>query len=768
MSQQLKMLSVNKTVVFYSPIEGEDVLVRTGTIGEGSCFIAGTRIYTTNGIKNIENVQIGDEVVTHTGNFKKVLQLHKNHLSGRNIHELNVYKSPTIKVTDNHRFYVVQKKGVNNYTKPEWIPVSELNNKSYVMIPNQNQNITTNKLDLSDYIDNLLYDDDTCKYKYTFDNTQINLKTVDKESKHCNRFWNLDQDFLTFLGIWYGNGSIILSNEINSTQLKGIKIVSSQKNVELIKFIKEYGEKIFEVAPSIYTNKILTTITFNNVIVVNIFNHLFGNRFDGKRLPTFIYKVSPDLIKSFIAGIISSTGYIDTKLNISLALTNISLIEELYHVFRSKGIDCSVSYKKNISCKIHFGFIDFEKSNLDVDNIRKYYLDDRISRLRLYKTKSDNTEKTLRLYNNTFLNVTSNQISNITPEFVYTLGIEDDHSYAVEGLIVENCFFHSLLHAYSKNYVNMNNKERMKFVHSLRSNMASNIDKENWETLGNGLIAKIPFQENVHEILINFYKFITQDSPNIQPYTKNIIKKLIVDKDDKAIKLYKLITEIIPVSKFEQNILPDAYTECEDGLIKQCKESIIVKSAEFVIDTLKNKDVEKKRIKYITEEVVKFIHIVVEEAELSAYKSYTLSLQNVSEEVDSYTIGLISDKFDRDIYFLDSRSRMPYMTADTQNIKGRKSLIVMWIQENHYEIVGRLLPGNRIQREFNINDNLIQKLNAFVCNPEIISVKFPELISYLPKEHRSNVSSSHIQSEKEQSSSSSDEDEDEDTSDEDD
>ena len=35
---KIKILPVNKTVVFYSPIEGNDVLVRTGTIGEGSCF----------------------------------------------------------------------------------------------------------------------------------------------------------------------------------------------------------------------------------------------------------------------------------------------------------------------------------------------------------------------------------------------------------------------------------------------------------------------------------------------------------------------------------------------------------------------------------------------------------------------------------------------------------------------------------------------------------------------------------------------------------
>lgn len=38
-NKNIKRLPVNKTVVFNSPLEGDDdTLVRTGTIGEGSCF----------------------------------------------------------------------------------------------------------------------------------------------------------------------------------------------------------------------------------------------------------------------------------------------------------------------------------------------------------------------------------------------------------------------------------------------------------------------------------------------------------------------------------------------------------------------------------------------------------------------------------------------------------------------------------------------------------------------------------------------------------
>ena len=38
-NKQLSILPQNKTTVFYSPIEGKEVLVRTGIINEGSSFI---------------------------------------------------------------------------------------------------------------------------------------------------------------------------------------------------------------------------------------------------------------------------------------------------------------------------------------------------------------------------------------------------------------------------------------------------------------------------------------------------------------------------------------------------------------------------------------------------------------------------------------------------------------------------------------------------------------------------------------------------------
>ena len=49
------------------------------------------------------------------------------------------------------------------------------------------------------------------------------------------------------------------------------------------------------------------------------------------------------------------------------------------------------------------------------------------------------------------------------------------------------------------------------------------------------------------------------------------------------------------------------------------------------------------------------------------------------------------------------------------------------------KILGRLLPGNKIQREFDFNDHLVKKINMFLNEPKKIKHHYPELNDFLPK-----------------------------------
>ena len=51
------------------------------------------------------------------------------------------------------------------------------------------------------------------------------------------------------------------------------------------------------------------------------------------------------------------------------------------------------------------------------------------------------------------------------------------------------------------------------------------------------------------------------------------------------------------------------------------------------------------------------VKIIIDEAYNMAYLNYVESLHDSTMDIDSYTIGLISDKFKRDIYFIDAQNK---------------------------------------------------------------------------------------------------------------
>ena len=190
-----------------------------------------------------------------------------------------------------------------------------------------------------------------------------------------------------------------------------------------------------------------------------------------------------------------------------------------------------------------------------------------------------------------------------------------------------------------------------------------------------------------------------------------------------------------------KTILPSAYDKCAEEVISKCKTIIVKFSVNHYIKEFKKLEgqLDPERVDFYIGKLEKLVQAIVEEAENSAYMEYIESLKDSSMDVDSYTIGLISDKFNRDIYFIDSRTRMPYRDAGKENINKRKSIVIMWTGGCHYEIVGRLLPGNMIKREFDYSDPLIKRIHTYLYRPERIADEYPNLTSFLPKELRQEL-----------------------------
>ena len=241
----------------------------------------------------------------------------------------------------------------------------------------------------------------------------------------------------------------------------------------------------------------------------------------------------------------------------------------------------------------------------------------------------------------------------------------------------EHSFLHAVLYACLHNYKLINTENNVKLINELRSYIISKLYKT------------VPFtmflEETIIMLLSNFYNFISTGKCNKLKSSKKIRKKVIINESD--IKTYKFITEMITIDELKNNIL--LITSKNSDAIKNFKTENPLK------ETL-----DEYNKKLYSEKISILIKAVVKESNKYVYENYKIN-------VDSKTIKLISNKLNIDIYFIDSKTRMP---CKSSNIKKRKSIIIMLNENCHYDIVGKLFPDNRIKREFDPKESIITKI----------------------------------------------------------
>ena len=439
------------------------ILFNSGTRTENfaSCFVAGTDVCTINdGIKNIEDVDIGDQIITHKGNIKSVKQIHKNKLNNRQIYNIKCSKTPSIKVTGNHRFWSISKEQLKWEEKPQWNSIECLRAGDYISIP-QGYKGTIEKeiIDIAYYLKHFRGIDNNTIYDYEVTKNKIKTRTFWKHQttgqysksrihNTINRYIVIDEDFCKFLGIWYGDGCVYTSrNSRKEKFIYGMSIVSHKDNKKLIDFCTKYIEKSFGLKPGVYEhkglNENLIKIDIRSRLLGNIFAKLFGRGFNGKKLYINAYKWKMNLVKELFIGLVSSDGCFTKTGSIILQLNNIKFMKSLYFLGRNIGIDLAYTQLNNLDrgATQLTGKITIPKWFLNPKDLMKYYEDKRLEKFgKTFDKYKEKKENKLVIESATFVRLSKKNKVDDKPKFVYTLGIEDDHSYVVEGILAENCY----------------------------------------------------------------------------------------------------------------------------------------------------------------------------------------------------------------------------------------------------------------------------------------------------------------------------------------
>jgi len=336
----------------------------------GECFSEDTEVLTCNGIVNIKDIQIGDEVYTLNPDTKnieigKVIQKQK-----KETNEFFIFNEGNVdfKVTNKHKIYYstttkFQKKSAEYFRKRAGKKFGQIrfaNHKKLINIKHNNELIT-----LESYIDK----------------NHIKNNNMVKDFKHSHsKFYPIEfnaKDFCEFLGWYISEGSIITSQKSKggTNSIKDISIgqirISQSKNKNNIKYthilnlIKKMNIPFGSDDYSIYFSSRL----FRNYIEKNI-----GIGSKNKKIPDFIFdKDCPTiwreiLFESLMQGDGNKTGHRYTTISTILA-------EQFVHLAFLLGKNVTSVKKENNVYRIHMkvtsNYNTIKYKNIKIDSLQK-------------------------------------------------------------------------------------------------------------------------------------------------------------------------------------------------------------------------------------------------------------------------------------------------------------------------------------------------------------------------------------------------------------
>jgi DNA-cytosine methyltransferase len=270
-----------------------DVDVITGGF---PCFPANQRIITSGGYRNIEDIKVGDYVLTHRGRLCEVLTTMQKQYNG-DLYELvcKYYKLP-IKVTSEHPFF----------TERGWVEAKYLTNNDYVGFPLNKNNVLPSQITYQKKVNQTTSREVTTKLKFNSEN-----------------FWRL-------IGYWLADGWT--TDKRNKGMKNAYRIMfatTDKKDAFILPILNQLGIK--------YSTS--NERTCGKIHVVSQDLWLFIKQFttgttaSDKILPEFIQDLPINFARSLIDGYIAGDGHVNAKNAMSFYSISVVLLEGIQRLF---------------------------------------------------------------------------------------------------------------------------------------------------------------------------------------------------------------------------------------------------------------------------------------------------------------------------------------------------------------------------------------------------------------------------------------------------
>ncbi len=305
--------------------------------------------------------------------------------------------------------------------------------------------------------------------------------------------------------------------------------------------------------------------------------------------------------------------------------------------------------------------------------------------------------------------------NNITSE----LSVKFANNLVRTGIISDgNCMFHAILSSYSTKYIKLSDDDKIEYVKRLRNMLPDVITKDIWLKMGYGETSRLEYGIILNKLLHDVYNYILNDqslveeSESLASYINSnshicafICKNITIqDIDDK----------ILPNYKYDKDVYFDSA-----HFVKYIKKFFKNKFCK----NLNENDVVK--FNSLLEKVCDFFEHLTKLSIDMAYQHCKNQLGDNNIWIGTEYISFISEIFSINIYFIDAKTMLPYVLGDEKLFQFKKSIILLWVDECHFEIVG-IVEDNTIRRTFNSDEYIIQMIHAYTINPNTAIQQYSE------------------------------------------
>lgn len=395
------------------------------------CFAENSMVLMSNGIfKEIQSIKVGDEVFSHTGLVRPVVDTYKYEFSG-NLKKISVSGiSDPIICTPEHEIFSVKTAvdkslSIRHFNRVvsqsavkdnlNWISASELSEFDWLAVPRplfEDRNEIV--FDLKDYIPLI---GTHSKYKYD----EQSVWTY--ENKRFNRFIKLDENFARLAGYYISEGG-------GSKSRKTFNFTFNIKEKEYIDEVINLVDKVFGIS----TYKILDRsernsyrIYFHSRVVSNFLSTLFGDNTYKKKIPIEFFNSSESVKFNLIETMILGDGCTKIPNRVGYSTVSQELFSGLITMMRQLGLSPWEIKEKN-----RFRVFLSGKTLLS--------LKDKVSSLFDFTfTESLNRESRCLRYDDQYI---YHRIISVEDFYydgsVYDISVGEDTSYTINGIAVHN------------------------------------------------------------------------------------------------------------------------------------------------------------------------------------------------------------------------------------------------------------------------------------------------------------------------------------------